>query len=120
VGGDAGGDEIDVFVELFSGVCAEDYFAIAGAVELDVGIVAIGLGGADVAEKHGAVDAIDEGASAAVVGGIETEGFLGQSGGDEGLNDAIGSPRLLAARLEGDGSLQRDGGNPQPVNAGGI
>ena len=26
VGGDAGGDEVDIFVELFGGICAEDDF----------------------------------------------------------------------------------------------
>jgi len=114
------GDQVDVFVELFCGVCAEDYFAVAGAVELDVGIIFVRLGGADVAEKHGAIDGIDEGASAAMIGRIKPEGFFGQAGGDEGLDDAIGSPGLFAAGLEGDGGFHGDGGNPQAMHAGGI
>jgi len=74
------------FSKFFGGVLAEDYFGVAGAVELDVGIISIGLGGADVAEKHGAIDGVDERASAAVIGGIKTEGFFGQAGRDEGLD----------------------------------
>jgi hypothetical protein len=55
-----------------------------------------------------------------VVGGVKAEGLAREAGGDEGLNDAVGGPGLLAAGFEGDRGFEGDGGDPEGVHAGGV
>ena len=77
---------------------AEDDLAVAGAVQLDAGVVLAHFGGGGVAEEHRAVDVAEELARAAVVGRVEAERLGRHAGGDEGLDDAAAASRALRGR----------------------
>ena len=120
IGGDAGDDQVDVFFPLVGGVVAEDHLAESGAVQFDARVFGPGLGGGGVAEEHGPVDNLQEGAGAAVVGGIEAKCLARHAGGAEGLDESQRRPGFLAAGLEDNRGLERDRRKPQGMDAGRV
>ena len=81
-------------------VLADEDFAVARPVNLNGGIAGVGGRGAFVAENQGAPAAAQNLGRAFVIGGIKAERLRRATGRDEGLDQAEGRPRLLAARLD--------------------
>src|SRR6185369_6292646 len=90
------------------------------AVDFDAGVGGVLGDGGVVAEHHDASGVAEEEAGAIVAGGVVAEGFAGDAGFDEGLDDAPRGPRFFAAGLENDGDAEGDGGNPEGVDGGGV
>ena len=51
-----------------------------------------------------------------VVGGVEAERLRRTAGRDQRLDDPAGRPGFLAARLQDDRNLERNGGQPKRVD----
>ena len=112
VGCDRRLDQVQVLLPIVSGVVAEDDLAETRAMQLDAGIVLIGLGGRFTAKEHGSIHGTQQLARAGMIGGIEPESLAGHAGCTESFDHAVRGPRFFAPRLEHDRRFQHDRRNP--------
>ncbi len=90
-------------------VLADEDLAAAGAVALNCGLSAYCATVLASPKISARPQSLQHLAGAFVVGRVKAECLGGHAGGDEGLDQAVRRPRLLAARLDDDRRLERDG-----------
>ena len=101
-------------------VFTDEDLAEAGAVDGKFRVVPILRDRAGIAEDERAPAQLHHLARALVVGGIKAERLRRRARRDECLNEAERRPRLLAARLDDDRRLERDGGQPERIHRGRV
>ncbi len=108
---------VEVPSPVAGGVGSENHLAPARPVQLDARVGAPGGHRGLVAEEQRAAAALEQLAGAGVVAGVEAERLGRAPGGDEGLGDPVGRPRLVAPRPQGERHLERNRRQPQRVDA---
>ena len=111
---------VEVLRPLVGVVVADEDFAAAGTVHLDVAIGRVFLERAVVAKRDRAAGAVEELVAALVRGWIETKCLAREARGDHRLDEAEGRERILAAGLEHDRDFHRERGQPEGIHAGRI